>query len=180
MAADEQALIRRAQRGDGKAFEQIVAAYEGLLFNLALRMVKDREDARDLTQSVLIKAYEGLGSFDPRRRFFSWVYRIMINESLNLLKRRRPVEALDERLPSDAATPDECAERARVAEIVQEALMEVSPEHREVVVLRHFLNLSHEEMSDVLQIPEKTVKSRLYAARQKLGAVLKRRGVVSA
>ncbi len=176
MAADERALILRAQRGDAEAFEAIVATYERVLFNLALRMVNDREDAQDLTQTVLVKAYQSLASFDPHRPFFSWVYRMMINESLNHLSRRRRVEPLDEEMASSEPSPEVCFERDRVANLVQRAIMELSPEHREVIVLRHFLHLSHGEMSDTLQVPDKTVKSRLYTARQRLGVILKRRG----
>ncbi|HEY2954127.1 MAG TPA: sigma-70 family RNA polymerase sigma factor [Candidatus Eisenbacteria bacterium] len=180
MAANERALIRSAQRGDAKAFEAIVARYERVLFNLALRMVNDREDARDLTQTVFVKAYQRLPAFDPDRPFFSWVYRIMINESLNLLSRRRPMEPLAEQMESVEPSPEECFERARVVDTVQGAIMELSEPYREVIVLRHFLNLSHREMSDALRVPEKTVKSRLYSARQRLVTVLRRRGVVHA
>jgi RNA polymerase sigma-70 factor (ECF subfamily) len=180
MAAEEQELIRRAQRGDARAFEGIVASYERVLFNLALRMVGDREDARDLTQVVLIKAYQGLPSFDPDRPFFSWVYRIMINESLNLLSRRRRSEEVDEQMPATGPSPEEEFERGRLVDRVQRALMKLSPEHREVIVLRHFLHLSHHEMSDALHIPEKTVKSRLFTARQRLALVLRQGGAVHA
>ena len=179
MAEGEREVILRAQRGDARAFEQLVVSYERVLFNLALRMVKNREDALDLTQQVLVKAYQGLKSFDPRRRFFSWIYRIMINESLNLLERSRPMDPLADELSSQAEAPEERAEQANLEDVVREALMQLSIEHREVIVLRHFLALSYGEMSDALQIPEKTAKSRLYEARQKLGVILKRRGVES-
>lgn len=151
-------------------------AYGRPVFNLALRMLGDREDARDLTQVVFVKAYQKLGTFDGRSRFFSWLYRIAINESLNLLGRRRRHVELDERLVSEERLPEERAQASEEERMVQGALMDLTAEHRQVIVLRHFLDLSHAEMGAILQLPEKTVKSRLHSARTRLGEVLRRRG----
>ena len=85
-------------------------AYQGVLFNLALRMVGDPEDARDVTQTAFVKAYSKLATFDRRNRFFSWLYRIGINESLNWLGRRRSREELDDGLESPEAGPERAAE----------------------------------------------------------------------
>jgi RNA polymerase sigma-70 factor, ECF subfamily len=91
---DERVWVARCLKGDASAFEPLVARYERPLFAVALRLVTNYEDARDVTQNVFIRAYEHLGSFDPERRFFSWIYRIAVNESLNLRRTRRPQEAL--------------------------------------------------------------------------------------
>lgn len=168
---DDAELVTRCLRGDQQAFEPLVARYEKVLFNVALRMVGDYEDARDITQTAFVKAYEKLASFDPRYRFFSWIYRIMINESLNHLQRRKPYQPLDPGLAC-ATTPLEDAQASELSERVQEALMRLSPDYRQVLILRHFVELSYSEMSSLLSIPEKTVKSRLYTARQRLGDVL--------
>jgi RNA polymerase sigma-70 factor (ECF subfamily) len=165
-------LVERSLRGDEQAFAKLVDAYEKILFNLAYRMVSDREEARDLTQTVFLKVYRSLAGFDRRYKFFSWVYRIMIHECLDWLNHRRPQEPLDEGLAAQGHSPEEDRERNRVNEAVQQAMMRLTPEHREVIILRHFLLLSHREMSRLLKIPEKTVKSRLYAARQQLGGIL--------
>src|SRR5258706_14703991 len=103
----EATLLDRCLGGDGGAFGQLIDRYQRVLFNVSLRMVGNREDARDITQTVFLKAYENLGSFDRKHRFFSWVYRITINESLNHLSRNRRVEPLDESLPSRECGPDE-------------------------------------------------------------------------
>jgi RNA polymerase sigma-70 factor (ECF subfamily) len=174
---DEAALIERAMAGDGRAFGELVGRYERLVFNVALRMVNHREDARDLTQTVFIKAYAKLQTFDRRHKFFSWIYRITINESLNHLSRRRRHEELDDQLVSEDRSPEERLDGSESEGLVQAALMELAEDHRQAIILRHFLDLSHREMSGVLNIPEKTVKSRLYTARQVLGDVLRRRGV---
>jgi RNA polymerase sigma-70 factor (ECF subfamily) len=173
---DDAALVEAARAGDQRAFGCLVDAYGGPVFNLALRMVKDREDARDLAQTVFVKAFEKLHTFDGRSRFFSWIYRIAINESLNLLSRRKRHVELQDSIETHELGPDERAEASQGERMVQEALMELTLEYRQVVVLRHFLDLSHREMGAILGLPEKTVKSRLHTARQRMEVILRRRG----
>ncbi len=168
--------MKRALAGDQEAFGALVDAYGRVVFNLTLRMVNNREDAKDLTQAVFVKAYEKLRSFDQRNRFFSWIYRIAINESLNLLNRRRHRDELDEDLESGNPRPDERAQASEEEEMVNKALMDLTPEYRQAVILRHFLDFSHREMGEMLQLPEKTVKSRLHTARRILGEALRKRG----
>ena len=158
----------------------LVSTYEQVVYSVTHRMVGNTEDARDLTQNVFLKAYRNLGSFDPSHRFFSWIYRISINEALNFLRQRRPNQELDETLHSHAAGPDDDTHGAQVRDVLQSALQDLSDEYRQVIMLRHFLNRSHQEMSELLNVPEKTVKSRLYSARQLLAKALRRRGVTSA
>ena len=174
---DEDGLLERCLEGDGGAFGQLVDRYQRVLFNVSLRMVGNREDARDITQTVFLKAYENLGKFDRRHRFFSWVYRIMINETLNHLSRAKRTEPLDETMASEQGGPDEDCERNRLHDSVQSALMELSPDYRQVIILRHFAQLSYQEMSSVLEVPEKTVKSRLHTARRLLGGIFSRSGI---
>lgn len=175
--AEEEDLVRRSLSGDTRAYGTLIGAYERVLYNLAVRMVNDREDAKDLTQTVFIKAYEHLATFDRGRKFFSWIYRIMVNESLNLLTRRRRVEPLDEGMASPNRGPDHEAEERELGGILDEAIAELKPDYRQAILLRHFGQLSYEEMSDALEVPEKTVKSRLFTARRLLGEILERRGV---
>jgi RNA polymerase sigma-70 factor (ECF subfamily) len=172
---DDAECVARCLRGDASAFEPLVARYQKVLFNVSLRMVGDSEDARDVTQTAFVKAWEKLASFDPSHRFFSWLYRIMINESLNLIERRHRQVPLDAG-PSAPALPDRQLEASELAERIQNALSELTQESREVLVLRHFAELSYQEMATALEIPEKTVKSRLFTARQRLGDILLRGG----
>ena len=173
------ALVRRTLDGERNAFGELVQAYQGVLYNVALRMVNEPEDARDLVQTAFLKAYRALATFDPSHRFFSWIYRILLNETLNLLQRRRPGEAVREDLADPGPTPEDACQSEQVGAIVRSALMELSPGHREVLVLRHLLHLSHRDASEAIGIPEQTVKSRLHEARRALGAVLRRRGMGS-
>jgi RNA polymerase sigma-70 factor (ECF subfamily) len=176
---DEAELVRLALNGDGRAFEMLVSNYERVVYTAAYRMVGNTEDARDITQNVFLKAYRGLRSFDPSHRLFSWVYRITINESLNFLRQRRPQQELSEAQLSRDAEPDVRAHDAQVGDILQAALLELSEDYRQAIMLRHFLHRSHREMSELMGVPEKTVKSRLYTARQLLARSLRRRGVTS-
>ncbi len=168
---DDADWIGRCLRGDASAFEPIVARYHRVLFSVALRMVGDYEDARDATQNAFVRAYTRLDTYDPTRRFFSWLYRIAINECLNLKRARRPSEPLGLALSAADRAPDpvEASERH---DRVQAALAGLSHEYREVVVLRYFAELSYHGISETLGVPEKTVKSRLFSARQRLAGLL--------
>jgi RNA polymerase sigma-70 factor (ECF subfamily) len=167
---DDEALARRCQRGDPDAFEALVVRHQRVLFNVALRMLGSYEDARDATQTAFVKAYQHLGTFDATQRFFSWIYRILKNECLNILRARRPSEPVPLDWPA-AAVPD-TLEAAQRQQAVQAAMLALTPEYREVLVLRHFTELSYEEIAGVIGVPVKTVKSRLYTARQRLGELL--------
>lgn len=170
--ADEIDLVHRCVAGDADAFEPLVLRYQRPIFNVALRMVGNHADASDLAQNTFVKAFEKLRSYDPRQRFFSWIYRIAINECLNFRARRRPGEALDPLLRAHGRDPEHAALAGELEITIQAALLELPPALRLVVVLRHFMDLSYEEMSALLLVPEKTVKSRLYSARERLGAIL--------
>jgi RNA polymerase sigma-70 factor (ECF subfamily) len=165
---DDVQLVGRCLAGDTEAFRPLVERYEHVVFNLGLRLLGDREEARDVAQAAFIKVYENLGRYDARFRFYSWLYRIALNECLNVRNRRRQHVPLDPNLPAPDR-PDEGVRQAEVVEQVRGAVMSLSRDYRDVVVLRHFAELSYAEMSAVLQVPEKTVKSRLHTARQRLG-----------
>ena len=164
---DDAAVVARCLAGEHNAYEAIVSRYQKGLFNVALRMLGNYEDARDATQTAFIKAYEHLDSFNPEQRFFNWLFRILKNECLNSLRGRRAAEPVSVGLAAtNRADPVEERERHQA---VQSALLTLSVEYREVVVLRHFTDLSYDEIAATLGIPAKTVKSRLYTARQQLG-----------
>src|SRR5688572_24863299 len=130
-------------------------------------MLGNVQDAEDVMQTTFGNAFEALDSYDPKHRFFSWIYRMTVNESLNTLKRRRNVVSLDGSfdVPATGGTSDHAAE---AEDRVGKALLELKPDDRAVVVLRHFVSFSYEEISDVLGVPVKTVKSRLFTARERL------------
>jgi RNA polymerase sigma-70 factor, ECF subfamily len=167
---DDAAVVSRCLAGERNAYEAIVARYQRALFNVALRMLGNYEDARDATQTAFVKAYEHLDGFDPQQRFFNWIFRIVKNECLNVVRARRPSTPVSLDIPAGrGADPVEARERHQA---VQSALLTLSNEYREVVVLRHFTDLSYDEIAATLGIAPSTVKSRLYTARQQLGDLL--------
>ncbi|GMR17158.1 MAG: RNA polymerase sigma factor SigW [Gammaproteobacteria bacterium] len=158
--------------GNRHAFEVLVARYQKPVFNAAYRMLDSAEDAREVTQTVFLKAFEKLDTFDPKYRFFSWIYRIALNESINCLNRQKPLDSLDREPVSPTGGPAEQADDDQLNARVQAALMTLKPEYRTVIILKHFLDCSYLEISQILDIPEKMVKSRLYSGRQLLKEAL--------
>ncbi len=177
MVDDDQEFVEQTLRGDRKAFERLVDKYQKLVFNLALNMSRDSEDAADITQSVFLKVYQKLYTFDPKYKFFSWLYRIAVNESLNLVKKQERSEGLDVGALAAEDYPDGEVRSDDVARSVQDALLELEVNHRAVIVLRHFHDLSYGEIAQILDISENKVKSRLFSARALLRTICKRRGI---
>jgi len=168
---EDAAFVARSLADDPSGFEALVARYQRVLFTVAMRMLGDYDEASDATQNAFVKAYRKLDTFDPKRRFFSWIYRILRNECLNARRDHRPHEPLTPDVASTASVADdfEAAERRR---LVQSAILALPAAQREVIVLRHFTELSYAEIADALGIPEKTVRSRLHDARQHLASML--------
>ena len=171
--------VQRCLGGELLAFEEIVRRYEKPLYNGCLRIVNNHDDARDIVQTVFLKAYEKLSTYDPSRKFFSWIYRMMINSALNHLDRQRPTTELDPGMASGAKAPDEVFAANQSDRLLQQALLQLQPEHRVAVVLKYFADLSYDELGYVLDIPAKTVKSRLYSARRRLCEIMTANGLVS-
>ena len=165
---DDTELIERCRTGDREAFQALLLEYEKPVFNAAYRMLNSRDDAQDVVQTVFLKVFENIDQFDPSRRFFSWIYRITLNESINWLGKSNRIEPLTHEAAFEGKGPEQEVESAKVSSDVQAALMTIKSDYRSVVVLKHFLGCSYVEISQVLDIPEKKVKSRLYTARQQL------------
>ena len=165
---DDTKLIERCRSGDRQAFEALLVQYEKPVFNAAYRMLNSRNDASDITQTVFLKVFESFDRFDPTRRFFSWIYRITLNESINWLSKTNRLEPLAFEAADEGKGPEQEVDSARVSQDVQAALMTMKTDYRSVVILKHFLGCSYMEISHILDLPEKKVKSRLYTARQQL------------
>ena len=167
-AADDdldRTLVRRYLDGERAAGDELVNRYHRSVFNVALRMLGNVQDAEDVTQTTFGNAFAALDSYDPKYRFFSWIYRMTVNESLNTLKRRRNVVSLDGSFDLPAGDSQSASE---AEDSVGRALLELKPDDRAVIVLRHFVSFSYHEIAEVLGVPVKTVKSRLFTARDRL------------
>jgi RNA polymerase sigma-70 factor (ECF subfamily) len=176
-------LVARCRRGEPQAFARLVSLHEGMVFNLAARLLGDREEARDVAQNVFLHVYRKLGQFEGRSTLRTWIYRITVNQCHNRRRwwqrRRKDKEAplddlvsgpdalrLADRRP-ESSPFDQARRRERVRR-VQEALLQLSMEHRTVLVLREIEGQSCEAIAGVLGIAPGTVKSRLSRAREAL------------
>lgn len=171
-------LVQACLQGDRSAFDELVDRYQRVLFNAAYRITGSVDDAMDVTQSAFVAAYEKLHTFDPTRRFFSWIYRITCNRALKVMEQRRPLAAIDADAHRVDASPEVLYAATEADEYLERALLDLGPDHRVVIVLKHILGFSYSEISGLLDIPEKTVKSRLFTARRRLRAALLERGFV--
>jgi RNA polymerase sigma-70 factor (ECF subfamily) len=172
---DDQTLVRQFLGGERKAFEPLVERYQKAVYNVALRMSNDPDDAADIAQNVFIKVSEKLGTYDARHKFFSWIYRIAVNESINFVEAARRGEALPEELANGNDNPEEIVHAGMLSESIEEGLLQLGGDSRIVIILRHFEELSYEEIGFILDVPVKTVKSRLFTARQSLKKILSKR-----
>lgn len=172
--ADE-TLVERCRHGDRDAFAALVVRYQRPVYNAAWWVLRNADDASDVAQIVFLKVAERLDEFDPQYRFFSWIYRIAVNESLNLLRRSAREVALDDEVDLPGPESDDPERQASEAERngrVRGAVMRMSVNDRTVLMLRHFSELSYHEIAAILDLDERTVKSRLFEARQRLRGVL--------
>lgn len=170
----DEVLVERCRGGDAAAFRSLVERYQRPLYNAAYRVLGNAEDARDVIQGTFMEVAQRLDAFDPRHRFFSWIYRIAVNGALNVVRRnRREAPLPEEEAPAtDAAGPHARLEGAELAGRIQGALLRLSGDDRAVLTLRHFNELSYREIAEALALEERTVKSRLFEARARLRAIL--------
>jgi RNA polymerase sigma-70 factor (ECF subfamily) len=177
---DEGALVLAAKAGDVASFEELVNRYERRIFRLGMNITQNREDAEDATQDAFLKAYEHLDSFQGGSRFYTWLVRIAVNESLMRLRRRRPnvvsldepVETEDDLMPRDfrdwGPSPEQRYARSEMNTILSDSIGDLDPIFRTVFLLRDVEELSTEETAEALGISTPAVKSRLLRARLKL------------
>jgi RNA polymerase sigma-70 factor (ECF subfamily) len=173
----EQEIVAGWMRGDKRAFEALVRRHMADAFLVAYGYVGNAEDARDLSQEAFIKAYQARGRFDPGRPFYPWLYRILKNHCLNFVQRGRRNLSIDaddfhRQIPCPRPTALEDLEGEERKRIVHAAIARLSDDHREIIVLKTFKELSYNEIAHVLEIPVGTVMSRLFYARQALRALI--------
>jgi RNA polymerase sigma-70 factor (ECF subfamily) len=175
-------LVSRAAKGDQEAFKEIYDMTKGLVYNVALRVTGNREDAQEVAQEVFVNVYHKIGSFRFQSSFRTWIYRVTSNHAINWAKResrlRRKNVTYEEEMHAGAAPdlPQSEEEKAFLADKAQKILESLPPDQRACVVLRNMEGLSYEAIAQALNININTVRSRLNRAREKLLAMAK--GVV--
>lgn len=181
---EERRLIRLAKDGDGEAFAVLMRTHQDPVYRLALRMTGSEQDAQDVSQEVFLKAYTELANFRGDSRLSVWLYRVTMNLCVDLQrkKKRRPTVSLVQEDPEGEAeemefpdlryAPETQMERRELQEAIADALSRLSPQHREILLLREYGDYSYEELARMLRLTEGTVKSRLARAREKVAAKL--------
>ena len=185
-SSDEDRWVADARRGDADAFESLIHLYEKQIYGLCLRLCGNREDAQEAAQEAFLSAWQGLPSFRGDAGFSTWLYRLASNACMDLLRRERRSRSaagpsLDDmlinfELSDPSPGPQERAERSELCQAVADGLQVLSPRHREILILREIHQLSYDEISQVLQLDEGTVKSRINRARKQLRIFLVHRG----
>jgi RNA polymerase sigma-70 factor, ECF subfamily len=178
---DELELIERAKRGDRQAFGALVERYQRRVIGVALAIAHNQDDAFELAQETFVRAFENLSKFESRSSFSTWLYRIAANLAIDFRRREarhvvlRGEEAENEirRIPSQQGDSYGAARRSELSEKIRDALDQLTPEHRAVILLREVEGFSYDEISEVLNIPRGTVMSRLHYARSRLRGMLK-------
>ena len=167
IAKDDNELVYEVLHGSRSSFEILIERYQNKIYGMILQMTNDREIAKDLTQDVFIKAYTSLGKFNFKYRFFSWLYRIAINETINHLKSRRHFESLDK--ARDIAAEND-ARNGTTGENprLKDALLGLKDSYRSVILLKYYFGLSYEEIAETMGLSTAKVKDRLFNARMTL------------
>lgn len=182
---DDRTLVARARQRDLAAYDELVRRYQGRIYSLVYNMTSNREDTEDLLQDVFVKAYHSLGHFRGTSSFYTWLYRIAVNRTINFLKKRKKrtmmsLNDVDEGVERDPAYVELSAREspfrdATLLELQRElnnALMKLSEKHRMVVILHDIQGIPHDEIARMIGCSQGTVRSRLFYARQRLQAEL--------
>lgn len=182
-------LVSRSRQGDKSAFAKLVNSYYEMVYVVCYGVLQNREAARDTTQEVFLKVFREIERFKGDSKFKTWLYRIAMNASIDVTRRRRPQVSLDATDVSDEEDqapviieetgpgPRESASKAELKTLMAKAVEQLSPEHRAILVLREWQGLTYEEIAEALDLELGTVMSRIHYARKKLGEVLRRMGI---
>lgn len=176
----EKQIINQIIQGETDQFEYFVKEYQNPVFKVIYKIVEDYEDASEVLQDVFVKAYESLSQYNPEYKFFSWIYRIAINKALRFVKKKKalvPAEILCCEVVDDREEILFCEQRDN---LIACAVNRLEEKYRKIILLKYYAGLSYAQISEVLLIPEKTVKSRLFDARRILQKSLEKMELFSA
>ena len=173
-------VLRKAQKGDERAFSLIVRAYQVPVFNYVLRLVGDRSLAEDLTQEVFLRVFQGLPRFSLRSKFTTWLFQVTKNRVLDELRaiERRPRAVVNIEDAPQLEVVDAPAERSETIDAVWRAIEALNPDLKMALLLRDVVGLSYTEIAETLEVTLATVKWRIYKAREEVQVALHRDGVV--
>ncbi|KGX90506.1 RNA polymerase sigma factor SigW [Pontibacillus halophilus JSM 076056 = DSM 19796] len=172
--------IKQVKKGDQSAFSEIVTFYQGKVYNICYRMLGNQHEAEDIAQEAFVRAYTNIHTFDENRKFSTWLYRIATNLSIDRIRKKKPDYFLDaevkgtegltmySQLSADQALPEEEVESLETEETIHKEILSLPTKYRSVIVLRFIDEHSLQEISDILDIPVGTVKTRIHRGREAL------------
>ena len=181
MSDDDRQLIAECLGGQRDAFGLLVTRYQARLYNAAIRLVDNPEDAADVVQDAFLNAFQSLHSFKGDAEFFTWLYRIAFNTAISLKRKKRATVSLEAAGPDGGIDPDDpseyvkpglALERSEDERQLQDAMVRLSHEHREVLVLKDIEGMRYEDIAEILKVPIGTIRSRLHRARLELRELL--------
>jgi RNA polymerase sigma-70 factor (ECF subfamily) len=180
-------LAHRVREGDPMAAATLLANHHDSIFGVAMRMLRNRQDAEDVTQETMVRALNRIHDYDSSRPFGPWVHRIARNLCVDRFRRKKPTSELNEEIIASGPTAtasssfgraqDVVAHEGQVHGVLHECIEELPPAYREVIELYHYRHMSYKEMADTLAVPQGTVMNRLFRARKKLRTLMGDRGV---
>ena len=170
-------LVIKCLDGNSQAFGTLIERHQKALFNVVFRMTNNYDNSEDIVQSVFIKAYKSLAGYDPKYKFFSWIYRITINETINYLKKKKQADIIVSEVIADNENPESLYQKKELGVQVQKTLMKLDPKYRVLIVLCQLQSCSYQEVSKILKLDEKKVKSRLFTARNLVKDLLIKEGI---
>lgn len=178
-------MVLAVREGDTTAYRGLVEKYQTRVYQLVYGMVRNQEDAKDLTQDAFVKAYDNLHRFRLEASFYTWIYRIASNVAIDFIRKRkrRGTTEFDEQIAARGAdggmaeqhgqdSPSRTLERKQLYARIMDAMQELPEDQRQVILLRELEGLAYKEIAEVMEVPEGTVMSRLYYARKKLQKLL--------
>ena len=165
---DDKKIIEEVLSGDPDAFGILVERYQKPIFRMIFKMTGSSVEAEELTQNVFVKVYSNLTQFNPKYKFFSWLYRIALNEALNYLKSRKKISAINVNTSVTQENPEVILQKKERKEALQLSIMELKPMERKLIVLKYYEEMTYEEISNVTGLSVKKVKSRLFTGRKRL------------
>nr|WP_068555001.1 sigma-70 family RNA polymerase sigma factor [Thermotalea metallivorans]KXG77098.1 ECF RNA polymerase sigma-E factor [Thermotalea metallivorans] len=184
----ENNLIEKSKQGDVESFETLIREYQTVAFNIAFRMLGNMEDANDVTQEALIKVYKSIKTFHGQSSFSTWLYRIVTNTCLDELRKRKrqkaysyhhPIETEDGEIERDMEdygnSTEEIVERKETIKSIQDAINALPEQHKTVIVLRDIRGFNYEQIAEILDCPQGTIKSRISRARISLKEIIEKK-----
>ena len=181
-------LVRRCQTGDTEAFDELVTRYRTRVFGMIYNMVHSEEDAWDLAQDAFVKAWKSIKRFRGRSSFYTWLYRIVMNVAIVWMRKRqvksggtefdeatqlKEIDPASKTAPKADALPYETMERGEIRERIDQAIAQLTPEHRAVILMKEIEEMQYHEIAEALECSIGTVMSRLFYARKKLQNLLR-------